>query len=37
MSQVTDSELDNLLNDAGLALDEAPAAGPGRWPRRART
>ena len=28
MSQVTDSELDNLLNDAGLALDEAPAAGP---------
>ncbi|MCL6687625.1 FliM/FliN family flagellar motor switch protein [Pseudomonas sp. R3.Fl] len=28
MSQVTDSELDNLLNDAGLALDEAPAAAP---------
>ncbi|PWU28563.1 flagellar motor switch protein FliN [Pseudomonas sp. RW407] len=27
MSQVTDSELDTLLNDAGLALDEAaPAA-----------
>ncbi|SDH84038.1 flagellar motor switch protein FliN [Pseudomonas panipatensis] len=24
-SQVTDSELDNLLNDGGLALDEVPA------------
>ncbi|CDF83858.1 flagellar motor switch protein FliN [Pseudomonas sp. QL9] len=28
MSQVTDSELDNLLNDAGLALDEPSMPSP---------